>query len=86
MLPSQTFPAQSPQNVVSKTICWFVKADEMSQPPEKCATGVPQDAGFGESPVASCGTEPRGKKYIEIPVLVQSIAYTPPPLALKLEP
>ena len=59
----QTAPAQSPQKVMSKTICWFLKKDSTGQlvGEPKEAVGVPQLDGSGEVEMSE-GTLARGKK------------------------
>lgn len=54
-------PAQSPQVVMSKTSCRFLKWLGKSQPLKR-AIGLPQLAGFGLPLVMSDGMEERGKK------------------------
>lgn len=82
------WPAQSPQNVVSKISCWLLKWSSMVQPwpPWKFAVGVPHPAGSGELPLASAGAVPLGKNQILMEPLVHSMAYTPPPLLLNPSP
>lgn len=76
-----------PQNVVSKTIELSLNFESISQPlPENRATGVPQLAGFGEPDEISAGISARGKKYTAMADDVHSMAYTPPPAALKAAP
>lgn len=85
----KVFPAQSPQKVVSNTICRFLKFEEISQDPEKTACGKPQLATFdgsGEPLLRSDGTDPLGKKYMLMELFVQRVAYTPPPLELNPSP
>ncbi len=48
--------------------------------------GVPQVVGSGAPPEISAGILPRGKNQILMASLVHSVAYTPPPLALKPAP
>ena len=65
------------------TIFWSTKWESMSQSPENIAWGSPQPLGSGLRVVISAGIAFRGKKYTDIAVLVHSVAYTPPPTALK---
>lgn len=81
----QTAPAQSPQKVVSNTICRSLKWLLTSQP-ENCANGVPHPEGSGELPLRSPGMLPRGKNHTEMVLAVTSVAYTPPWIALKPAP
>jgi hypothetical protein len=74
----QTLPAQSPQNVVSKTIWWSSKNWSMSQPPENDDRGVPQLLGSGLPEDMSDGMLERGKNQMVMAELVHSVAYTPP--------
>jgi hypothetical protein len=73
-LSPYTFPAQSPQNVVSKMNLWFLNFVSMLQPPSKLEIGVPNKDVSGASAVMLAGILPRGKNHILIAVLVHSIA------------
>jgi hypothetical protein len=73
-LSPYTFPAQSPQNVVSKMNLWFLNLVSMLQPPSKLEIGVPNKDVSGASAVMLAGILPRGKNHILIAVLVHSIA------------
>jgi hypothetical protein len=61
--------------------CWSI-----SQGAANRADGEPQYEGVGLPLVMSDGMLPRGKNQMLIAVLVHSVAYTPPPLALKPDP
>lgn len=52
---------------------------------EKDASGLPyaDDEGFGVPALMSEGILERGKNHVFIPVVVSSVAYTPPPWAFK---
>ena len=82
----QVFPAQSPQNVMLKTILWELNFEFISQLPLNIAVGVPQFAGSGLEPRASPGILPRGKNQTLMKSAFHSVAYTPPPPALKPGP
>lgn len=58
----------------------------MSQFPWKFAAGVPKVLVSGAPEAIESGIALRGKNHIWIAVEVHSIAYTPPPMALKLAP
>lgn len=74
----QTLPAQSPQKVVSKTICWSLNMLSILHDDEpKLASGRPQDEGSGDELMFD-GTDLRGKYQTLIPFEVHSVAYTPP--------
>lgn len=47
---------------------------------------MPQLEGSGQPLSMSEGIEPRGKNQMLMAESVHSVAYTPPPLSLKLEP
>ncbi len=73
---AQVSPAQTPQKVVSKTICWSLKKVSMSQDEEdgKLAIGVPQPDGSGASPRVSDGAPPPDQAQMLMPSLVHSRA------------
>lgn len=88
---SHSLPAQSPQNVVSKIIRMFLKRSSKSQPwPWNFASGVPKVDGSSAcvpfDADAANAVLLRGRNHTEIDVPVHSIAYTPPPAALKSVP
>lgn len=71
----QTDPAQSPQKVVSKTICWFLKELSMVQlPPPKEAMGDPHEFGLGFPEVMSLGILDLGKNQTLMAEDVHSVA------------
>lgn len=73
---AQVSPAQAPQKVVSKTICWSLKKVSMSQEEEdgKLAIGVPQPEGSGPLPRVSEGAPPPDQAQMLMPSLVHSRA------------
>lgn len=82
----QTLPAQSPQKVMSKMMLCSRKCWSMSHPPSNLATGLPHPLGFGLPLETSPGITPLGKNQMLMASPVHSVAYTPPPFALKPVP
>lgn len=77
-LESHTFPAQSPQNVVSKMMLWPLKCESIAHPPFapelNDERGVLHVLGSGELDEISEGIEERGNVQILIDVDVHSMA------------
>jgi hypothetical protein len=73
-LSAYTFPAQSPQNVVSKMNLWSLNLVFMSHAPSKLALGAPKVAVSGASAVMLAGILPRGNNHTLMDVLVHSMA------------
>jgi hypothetical protein len=65
---------------------WSWKDWSISHGAPNLAAGSPHELGFGVLDVMSEGIDSRGKNQMLIATSVHSVAYTPPPFALKPEP
>ena len=73
-LSAYTFPAQSPQKVVSKMNLWSLNLVFMSHAPSKLALGIPKVAVSGAPAVMLVGILLRGNNHTLMDVLVHSMA------------